>query len=166
MIQDSAIWRGLPLTKVWRPGLDTALFRPFFQVSVFCMNEDNEILLVKHPTKGFWMLPGGTPMENESAEETLRREVMEEASCTIDGIELVGAVEMNFPDNPNQIEGDYFFQLRYFARVKHIHEQTPDPDHDICLERKFVSFESFSEYVSYDYNIHAELLILLKNWVK
>ncbi len=165
-IQDRAEWKGLPLVKTWRTGSDGSSFEPFFQVAAVCLNKDNQILLVQHPTKNFWMLPGGTPNKNESPEETLKREVMEEASCLIDTPRLVGAVEMDFPANPNLLEGEHFFQLRYFAKVEKICKQTPDPDHNICLVREFVEPRNFFEYISYDRNIHEELLVLLKGWVK
>lgn len=39
---------------------------------------DDKILIAKHATKGFWDVPGGRIDDNESIEDTLRREIAEE----------------------------------------------------------------------------------------
>jgi 8-oxo-dGTP pyrophosphatase MutT (NUDIX family) len=40
--------------------------------------QEGQILLVKHATKGFWDIPGGRIDDDESVEQTLRRELAEE----------------------------------------------------------------------------------------
>lgn len=40
--------------------------------------KDDKILIVKHATKNFWDVPGGRIDDNESIEDTLRRELTEE----------------------------------------------------------------------------------------
>lgn len=40
--------------------------------------KDDKILIVKHATKNFWDVPGGRIDDNESIEDTLRRELEEE----------------------------------------------------------------------------------------
>jgi len=54
---------------------------------------DNKILLIKRgrdPFKGFWALPGGYVDWNESTEEAVTREVMEETGLKVSSCELIG----------------------------------------------------------------------------
>lgn len=44
---------------------------------------DGKMLLVNHPQWDVWGIPGGTREPNESIEETLKREIQEEANCRV-----------------------------------------------------------------------------------
>jgi len=57
------------------------------------VTRDNKILLIKRghdPFKGFWALPGGYVDWNESTEEAVAREVMEETGLEVNSCELIG----------------------------------------------------------------------------
>lgn len=54
---------------------------------------DNKILLIKRgnePFKGYWALPGGYVDWNESTEEAVAREVLEETGLKVNSCELIG----------------------------------------------------------------------------
>ncbi len=58
-------------------------------------NDKNEILILKRgPGRalcGFWEFPGGKIEENESKEETIKREIKEELECDIKPIKYLGS---------------------------------------------------------------------------
>ena len=135
-------------------------FKNIRQVSAICVDDDGKILLIKNPNKEHWTLPGGTPENNESVEETLIREIGEEASCDIEIISLLGAIKVNFPDNPNKDEGEEFHQLRFLAKIKSVNPATIDPANDIILDRIFVKPENFLDYIPWTSSIGQELLRL------
>ncbi|UCF69671.1 MAG: aspartate 1-decarboxylase [candidate division WOR-3 bacterium] len=66
---------------------------PLPSAVAFIMNDDEEILLVKRgikPGKGRWALPSGFIEENETAEETVLRELREETGIKGTPIDLIG----------------------------------------------------------------------------
>lgn len=58
-----------------------------YVITAGIVRKDNEILLVRHNSefgsKDFWTIPGGTANENESAIESIARELMEEAGLKV-----------------------------------------------------------------------------------
>lgn len=46
--------------------------------------KDGKLLIVKHKTKGFWDVPGGRIDDDETIEQTLRREISEELPSATD----------------------------------------------------------------------------------
>jgi len=112
------------------------------QVYGIFFNEEGEILIVN--TVGNWQLPGGKPEENESWEETLIREAIEEADVEIEDIMPVGYQYVSeIKDGQN---GETFTQLRFLAKILNLNDSTEDPDTGIIPERKFIRPEEFSNY--------------------
>jgi 8-oxo-dGTP diphosphatase len=57
-------------------------------VNIIILNSKNQVLLVKRAEKedrflGFWSIPGGGVENNETYEEALHREILEELHCKI-----------------------------------------------------------------------------------
>lgn len=48
------------------------------------ITDEDRLLIVKHRTKGFWDVPGGRIDDDETIEETLRREIGEELPTASD----------------------------------------------------------------------------------
>ena len=90
----------------WIPSKDYRRFRPITQVYGICFTKNGKVLIVKDLKN--WKLPGGTPEKNENFEETLKREVLEEANVAIAKCFMIGAQEVIFPDNPNKEQGEKF----------------------------------------------------------
>ncbi len=129
---------GNPITLTWLAGSENSKFVPYFQVYAVCFDKEGKILVIREKSK--WKIPGGTPEKGEDWKETLTREVLEEASVEIDfnSIELVGAQQVDYPNNPDTSEGELYYQLRCVARVKESYEPKADPDTGIMVEREFV----------------------------
>ena len=120
---------------------------PCRQVYGICFNYNNEILVIKGPDTNNWLIPGGTPEEGEGYEETLIRELLEEADVKIKNLIPLGVQEVNFPDNPNRVDGDLFYQMRMVCEVDKLLPQTVDPAQGFVFERKFVPMEEITDWV-------------------
>ena len=109
----------------------------YTQVSAYIYNDKNELLIVEDENE--WKIPGGHPEKGETKEETLRREVMEEAYVTIKELKYIGAVEV--------IENDEkYYQLRYKAKLDEILPFKKDWE---TIDRKFVRLEDLNKYITY-----------------
>jgi len=65
---------------------------------------DDKVLLIKRgsePFAGFWALPGGYVDWDETVEDAVKREVMEETGLTVTSLELIG-VYSNPDRHPKQ----------------------------------------------------------------
>ena len=131
----------------WIRADDLSEFKPCFQVYGIIFNNIGEILLIQE--KGKWKIPGGTPEGNETAVETLKRELLEEADVEVMDILPLGAQRVDYPNNPNKDEGDLYFQYRFICSVDKLLDPTPDPDTGIINPRMFVPSEKITEYVKW-----------------
>jgi 8-oxo-dGTP pyrophosphatase MutT (NUDIX family) len=61
-------------------------------------DDEGRVLLVRHVSRGWWFLPGGHLARNESPEQALRRELIEEASLAVDPRQIVGVVEHTYTE--------------------------------------------------------------------
>jgi ADP-ribose pyrophosphatase YjhB (NUDIX family) len=57
--------------------------------NAFCVTPDNQVVLISNDGER-WGWPGGRPEGDESWEQTLRREVLEEACAVVRGARLLG----------------------------------------------------------------------------
>jgi ADP-ribose pyrophosphatase YjhB (NUDIX family) len=75
----------------WHPPGDAPPGQPH-GANAFCVTADGKVILVS--TDGSrWGWPGGRPEPGESWEETLRREMLEEACATVTDARLLGFVQ-------------------------------------------------------------------------
>lgn len=126
----------------WFEDTDFSKLKNVKQIYGILFNEKGEILIVN--TVGNWQLPGGTPEKNETWEETLIREVKEEASAEIEKITPLGyqiVCELK-----NNIKGSEFSQLRFAAKIKKLNKMAIDPATNKVPERKFIAVSEFSKY--------------------
>lgn len=146
-ISEKSEWDGRIITYVWIPSSDFEKYKPVTQIYGICLDDENKILIIKD--KARWQIPGGTPEKGETPEQTLKREMIEEAQAEIGRIVPLGVQEVNYFDNPNKKQGDLFYQYRYVAFIKKLNPMQPDPATGRLNERKFVSFDEIDDYVKW-----------------
>lgn len=105
------------------------------------VNEENDVLIIKEFDHKKWFLPGGTVEKDETPLQTLHREIIEEADVLIKDEVLLGGQRV-FVDGVFECS-----QLRWFARVKEILPQTPDPDSGEMVQRKFIPLSKLNSYL-------------------
>ncbi|MCC7290384.1 NUDIX hydrolase [bacterium] len=134
----------------WIQTADLTRFQPITQVYGICFNNAGEILIIKKPDGNQWKIPGGRPEPGESFEETLRRELMEEATVSVKNCRPLGVQKVIYPQNPNRIQGDQFYQARYVCEIADVLPITVDPDNGLLHDRKFVPMEDVTSWVKWD----------------
>jgi ADP-ribose pyrophosphatase YjhB (NUDIX family) len=81
------------------------------------VDAEGRVLLVEHTYIPGWYMPGGGVERGETAEEALRRELMEEA-----GVEMIGRPTLlSIHDNRQRFRGDHIL----FYRVDHWRSAEP-----------------------------------------
>ena len=151
------VWGGRKILFTWRPSGNEDDYHPWSQAYGFCFTKEGKLLLVKGK---HWMLTGGGREGEETPEETLRREVREEASVTISRIGFLGAMEVHDPDNQtprNKEESGHHFQLRYAAIIDEIFPMEIDPASGELFERRFIEPHEFPNYI--DWGAHGPMMI-------
>lgn len=126
----------------WFDDIDFSKLKNIKQVYGIIFNDEGKIIIIN--TVGNWQVPGGKPENEESFQETLIRESIEEADIEIEDIIPLGYQKVEeINDNINETP---FYQLRYFAKIKNINESTIDPATGKIPERKFILPEEFLNY--------------------
>ena len=129
-------------------------FSKVTSVSVVPITESGEIVAVRLKNRGL-DIPGGHVEKHEKTpEETLHRELMEEANVTVKDLRLVEVIRSNyFGDNPD----DTSFMLIYVAKVDEINDFTLSDE--MSYERVITSPEMFmQDYEAGDKEFMNEIL--------
>jgi ADP-ribose pyrophosphatase YjhB (NUDIX family) len=113
----------------FRPPLDETT-----QASGICFSCDHRIVLVT-PNGADWSLPGGSPEPGETLEETLVREVREEACAHLIDSSYIGCQRVE------ELDGDRlpYYNTRFWARVE---LEEFRPEHEM-VARRLVPPEQF-----------------------
>ena len=115
-------------------------------VQGFIFNSEGKLCVIKLSSRKEWMITGGKPEKyDKSFEDTLVREVDEEADLEITNIKRVGHVISYKKDNPKNKE----YSLRYTADIKLIKPQTVDPAYNEIPQRKFIDPKEFNDYCNW-----------------
>lgn len=110
------------------------------QVYGIVFSDDYKVLLRIEDNK--YKLTGGKPEENESYEETLKREYIEELNVELDKCYYLGYLLVE--DN-----NEKYAQVRMIAKVKNINENHVDPATGEMYGRKLVAINNIKEYLNY-----------------
>lgn len=145
-LSEKSSWAGQESAYTWIPTTNLQLFKPVSQVYGICLDADGKILVIKDKR---WQIPGGTPEADETPEQTLKRELIEEAQVEVGELIPLGVQEVSYPNNPDKKQGNLFYQYRYIAFIQKIKPIQPDPATKRQYERRFVSFDEIAEYVKW-----------------
>ncbi|MEK9200857.1 MAG: NUDIX domain-containing protein, partial [Patescibacteria group bacterium] len=92
IIVEKLTWGGKDYELEWIPndGTDLVQYTPITQAYGVCITSENTAVIVTEDEGSNWTLPGGSVEPGETLEQTLVREVDEEADITIKDIRLLG----------------------------------------------------------------------------
>lgn len=148
-ITNTVFWKGQKVTYTWIPTVEIEKYQPIRNVAGICLNDNQEVLICRETEEEGWKLPGGRPENNETPTETLKRELVEEVDIVVDNIKAIGTQRVNFPNNPKKSEGDLFYQVRYFCKIKKLLPQSIDPDTGVLYDRKFIPIKELNNYLKW-----------------
>ena len=115
------------------------------QVYGIVFSDDGRILLRVENNK--YQLTGGKPELNESFEETLKREYLEEVNIEIDSIYYLGYL-LVYEEN----EITPYAQVRMIAKIKNIGDMRPDIDNGKTYQRFLSNTSNVKRYLNYSGN--------------
>lgn len=152
-------WEGRIYDFEWSDKTNFEDLKKVITVAGFILDKSSNLCLIKLSKHDKWALPGGhVEPYDKSFEDTLIREVNEEADLDLKDIRRVGYTKSAPRDNPKDIT----IQLRFVARVKKIRPQTIDPAENEIPERIFISPKEFDKYAKWGYNGEFQLEKALK----
>src|SRR3989344_4954019 len=98
-------------------------------LTTLCIIHQNSKVLLGMKRRGFgagrWNGFGGKPLPRETIEESLRREIQEEAGIEVGKMQKVGFLEFEFNDNPEIIEAHIFRADFFIGEPKETEEMRP-----------------------------------------
>jgi ADP-ribose pyrophosphatase YjhB (NUDIX family) len=148
-------WRGQRYIMEWFDRQDFEGLKEVTQAYGFVFNKDKKVCVIN--CTGHWCLPGGHPESyDKSFEDTLRREVDEEADLDIKNIKRLGYFKITPLNDKCERKGVHYL-LRYAAEVVKIKEQTIDPAVGIIPKRRFISPKSFEKVTGWKDNGNFQL---------
>ena len=149
IVKDSFEYRGKTIYIEWIPGESYKRFSPITQAYGFCF-KDNKLLIIQSIDLKHWQVPGGTVEPGETPEETLVREVDEEANIKISDIKYLGAQKTYAKGE------DPVYQLRFAARIEKLLPRKLDPAAKIIARRRFINPDDFAKIA--DWGISGEAI--------
>jgi ADP-ribose pyrophosphatase YjhB (NUDIX family) len=98
---------------------------PSFTIGAMCLIEDaaGRILLVRHPYRDGWGMPGGFLKRGETPEACARREVMEEVGLEV---ELLGPPQVVFDERTRTVETVFRARAVRSGDLEHVHPTSPE----------------------------------------
>lgn len=140
---------------LWKENLDVT-DKKVTQVSGYVFDNEGKLLIVHNKETNTWTIPGGHLEKGETREETLKRELMEEACVTLKDINYLGAVEV--------VENETYYQTRYTAHINKVLEFKEEWEID---ERKFVTIKDLPNYITWANGVtfKAQIDSALNFWI-
>lgn len=119
------------------------------QVYGVVFSSDGKILLRIDEDK--YKLTGGKPEYNETFEETLKREFIEELNVEIENTFYLGYLLVNEGEVP-------YAQVRMIATIKNVYNNRPDIDNGKMYKRFLANFNNVKKYLNYEDKAGNELI--------
>ena len=113
------------------------------QVYGVVFSNDGKILLRTENNK--YMLTGGKPERDETYEETLKREYLEELNIEVDNVYYLGYLLVDDEDGTEP-----YAQVRMIATIKQINDARPDTDSGKLYGRFLANLKNVKGYLDYE----------------
>ena len=94
LTEDSVVWGEMPLEYACYIGSEPPPSRYVSSVRAIVFHDDS-VLVIHGDRDQFYITPGGRREKNETLEETLRREVLEETGWTLKGLSMLGFIHFH-----------------------------------------------------------------------
>jgi ADP-ribose pyrophosphatase YjhB (NUDIX family) len=125
----------MPIAHRWRHRWRKFRRVPLVGVSVFVTDNEGRLLLVRHSYgSGGWAIPGGGMSPREHPESAARREIAEEAGCTLEGVRVLERLDETISGSPHTA-------WLVAARTR----DRPRPDQREVVEARFFATHSLPE---------------------
>jgi 8-oxo-dGTP pyrophosphatase MutT (NUDIX family) len=123
---------------------------PITQVYGICFDDDGKILTIGKKD-GDYNLPGGSPEKGEKIIETLKRELLEEASVVIKENPIyLGCNIVRYTSGVDPKTGyKELAQLRFVCKIEDIQMLRPDIDNGELYKRHFVDAKDITKYIKW-----------------
>ena len=110
------------------------------QVYGIVFSDDGRVLLRIEDNK--YKLTGGKPENNETFDETLKREYIEEINVELEECYYLGYLQV-------EENCEKYAQVRMIAKIKKINKKRPDLDTCKIYNRKLVNLSNVKKYLKY-----------------
>lgn len=115
-------------------------------VRAILLNSENKIALLHKVVKNEYKLIGGGLEDNESLEQALEREVLEETGCTMQIISELGyVIEYRTKDNFIQTSYIYVCRVSSNTRVLHLTKEELDECAELCWFKPEIALKKISK---------------------
>lgn len=121
---------------------------PLVQAYGMCVAGDL-VCVLRSPETGNTILPGGTIEQGEEAEETLRREVHEEANLELGRTSLLGVQRVEFENHHDGYNARTVYQARFAAEIERADFITEDPAEGFLFERCFIPIDEVADVLGW-----------------
>ena len=112
--QEDIIYKGQTYHLTWIKTDSLDNYSPITQVYGVCFDNEGNILIARSSESAQWQIPGGTPEENETIEQTLKRELLEEVDIEVKDIKVLGVQKVEVPNEPDKTH----HQVRCICTIK------------------------------------------------
>lgn len=152
-------WEGNAYDCTWSDDTNFEKLSRVISARGFIFNNKNKFCIIKTNDRKNWSNTGGGPeKEDKTFEDTLIREVSEEADLKIKDIQRLGSISVTPRHNPS----DDHQQVIFIARVKKINPQTIDPAKGTINKRKFIFPKDFNKHCGWGENGDFQIKKALK----
>ena len=143
------VYRHLPVEV--RRQISFSLSEKFLIGMIYFVEQDGELLLVKHNYQERWGLPGGWLSKDETPMQCARRELKEELGASVVAVELF---ELRKPANSNVVD---------IAVVCKINSEDFHVDNSEISEFKFFPGDSLPEEILYTHKPYIDRYLKTRN---
>lgn len=157
LLEEKTLWGDKEYLCEYLNDIDFEKYAPITQVQALCIDENNrdEYVIFENINHEFG-LPGGTVEKNEGLDETLMRELEEEAA--VRPVSFGPLLIVKITDLSSM---EVTYQARYWALVKKLDQEVNDPDGK-SIRRVVVNREEIHQYVKWG----KKLDVYLNKWDK